>query len=106
MHNIKIKEFVSNGISDWFKNPDIYRYEWIDSKLEESDSFDEENQCMIEKTKHTYIISGIEEMFSISFYSEFFLTKKEFIKKVNDASMNGYLYEYNYSTNKYESSDY
>ena len=106
MTNIKIKELCTDGMLSYFSNQEIIGFNWIDSFIEESTQFDEEKQCMIEKTRHQYIIFGVEEFFELSFYSEVFLTKKELISKLNVACMNGLAYVYDEVKEDYFQPDY
>ena len=106
MHNIKIKELSHKGILKFIHEPKIFGFNWVDSYVEESEQFDEENQCMKEKTRHKYIIFGIEELFEISFYSEFFVGKDEFIERLNNGFMNGVVYEYDEKTGEYHQPEY
>jgi len=98
---IKIKEFKENSVNRFIRNPKIHSFNWIDSILEETDFFDEENQCMKEMIRHTYIISKQEELFEISFYSNTILSKDEFINNLNDAFHYDMVCEYNWEKEIY-----
>jgi len=106
MNTMYIRDNDSEVINEFLDSPDCFDIVWKTSIFEESEEFDAVNQCMIEKTRHYYQIMGIDDMFYLSFYSEKFHTREEFVKNLRYSFMHNLIYFYNEEKEIYERTEF